>query len=491
MAQEQAYTQGSGSVFFQPDGPNTPLEWLGCHDVGDIEEPLGEVELGFCRTADGAGYAVISEGKSPPEVVSTSISGLSQRVLSSLYNARCPGALYVMRRCKGRLDRLTSYERVSILQRARVTSITEGEPVHHIDDGPPVMDEFEIQAWPPVIRVVEVAAGRKATAETLALNSIATNTDKFCAGGCVGVSVDPGDYLVIGADGGAGTANYLLSTDGGLTWAAAAADPFGVGLHISGVARINISKTITRLLAVKEAVGGAQGQTAFSDDNGATWTVVNIGGAAAGHGPTYGPGTFVMDADLMIIAGEAGYIYKSTDGGASWSVVDAAGVTAGAYTAVDFADDYNGVAVAAAGIVAVTTDGGATWKAATPITGVPALRSVAMVSPYVIWVGTDTGLLFYSNDGGVTWNPRVGWTGTGVGQVRAIDFVNDFVGFMVSNTAAPVGTVLRTIDGGLTWAVVTTPANSGLNFVKAINENLAFVVGEANAATGVILKVQA
>lgn len=489
MAQEQAYTSGSGSVFFQPDGPNTEPIWLGCHDVGDIEESLGEIELEFCRSVDGVGYDVVAERKSPPDLISTSITGLSRRTLDVLYTARCPGALYVMRRCKGRLDRLANYERVSILQRARPTTITEGEPVHHVEDNQS-MDEFEIQAWPPVLRVSEISAGRKATAELNAFNSIHTNTDRFCAGGCVGASVDWGDILVAGADGGAATANFQVSTDGGLTWAPTAADPFAIGLHISGAFRINISKNVNRLVAIKEAVGGAQGSTAYSDDNGASWTVVNIGGAAAGHGPTFGGGSFVLDADLMIIAGAAGYIYKSSNGGTSWAVVDAAGVTTGAYTSVDFADDMNGVAVAAAGIVAITADGGNTWRAATPVTAVPALRSVAMVSPYVIWVGTDTGLLYYSNDGGATWTAR-SFTGTGVGQVRSIDFVNDYIGFMATNTAAPVGTIHRTIDGGYSWVPVTTPANSGLNDVRAISENLAFVVGEANAATGVIIKVAA
>lgn len=489
MAQEPVYTGASGSVFFQPNGPNTALEFLGCHDVGDIEEPLGERELQFCRRPDGNGYDVVSEMQGPPEIVTTTISGLPRRTLDSLYNARCPGALYVMRRCKGRLDRLSNYERVSILQNAKPTSITEGEPVAFSEDTQ-IRDEFEIQAYPPVIRVVEVAAGRRTTAETLALNTIAANFDFECVGGCVGANIIPGTYLVAGADGGAGSANVQISTDGGSTWTAAAADPFAVGMHIMGIARFQVSKSVTRIVAVENAPAGAQGHVAYSDDNGATWTTVNLGGATAGHGPTTGNAFYARDFTFLIIVGAAGYIYKSTDGGASWRVVDAAGVASSAWVAVNFLDDLNGVAVnGTGGIVAVTRDGGESWTAATVVTGTPALAAVEIVSPFTIWVGTGTGLLFYSNDFGVTWNARTGWTGSGVGSVKSIDFVNPYVGWMAVNNASPLGAILRTIDGGLSWFVITTPTNAGLNDLWAVDSNHAFVVGEPSGGTAVIIEV--
>lgn len=489
MANETTYTTGSGSVFFQPAGPNTEPIWLGYHDVGDIEESLGEREVQFRRRPDGSGYDAISETQGPPEMVSVTISGCPRRVLDALYTAKCPGNLFVMRRCKGRLDRLANFERVSILYRAKPQSITEGEPVNHTEDNA-IMDEFEIQAWPPVIRVTDVAAARRASGETLAINSIAANQDIECLNGCNGTNLVPGDRLIAGADGGAGSANVLVSTDNGTTWTATAADPFAVGVNIMGVARVVISKTVTRLIAIREGAGATQGAAAYSDDNGATWTTVNIGGATAGHGPTTGNAFVVRGPTFLIFAGNAGYIYKSTDGGASWRAVESGGVSANAWTGLDFLDDLNGVAVnGTAGVVAVTRDGGESWTAATAVTGTPALNCVSVVSPYSVWVGTATGLLFYSNDYGITWTGRTGWTGSGVGQVRSIDFANDLVGWMLSNNASPVGTVLRTIDGGFTWTVITTPTNSGLNDIWAIDENHAFACGEANGGTGVILEI--
>jgi photosystem II stability/assembly factor-like uncharacterized protein len=54
-----------------------------------------------------------------------------------------------------------------------------------------------------------------------------------------------------------------------------------------------------------------------------------------------------------------------------------------------------------------------------------------------------------------------------------------------------VGSVLRTIDGGHEWQVITTPTNSGLNQIAAIREDLAYAVGEPNGGTAVFLKIRA
>ena len=157
--------------------------------------------------------------------------------------------------------------------------------------------------------------------------------------------------------------------------------------------------------------------------------------------------------------------------------------------AVHFADDKYGVAVAAAGVVAVTSDGGETWRAGSVVTGTPVLNCVYVFNDKRVQVGTATGLLYQSTNFGVTWTGVTGWVGSGIGQVRDIDYINDFVGFIAHNTAAPLGTVLRTIDGGANWAALTTPVNSGLNAVKALTENSCFAGGEANAGKALLLKV--
>jgi photosystem II stability/assembly factor-like uncharacterized protein len=88
--------------------------------------------------------------------------------------------------------------------------------------------------------------------------------------------------------------------------------------------------------------------------------------------------------------------------------------------------------------------------------------------------------LFYSNDGGVTWNTRSFGGATGAStDIHDIVFVNDYVGFLVQD-AAGVGTVYFTITGGFSWeAQVGTPTNTGLNAIYACDSNNVYVGANA------------
>jgi photosystem II stability/assembly factor-like uncharacterized protein len=250
-----------------------------------------------------------------------------------------------------------------------------------------------------------------------------------------------------------------------------------------------IGASTRRYLVAKEGTGGAvQGSVAYSDNAGTTWTEVNIGGAAQGHGAKTGRGLWALDSRHIWLAGEGGYIYFSEDGGQTWTAVEAGALTATDYACVHFVDENYGMAGAPAGIVVLSSDGGVTWELATA----PSAGDVLCCYRQDVnrmWVGTDDGEIYYSRDGGATWTERTGWTGSGVGTVRDIEFYNELIGFMLYNTAAPLGSVLRTIDGGYTWDVLTTPTNSGLNDIVVANADTVYAVGEANGGTAVILKV--
>jgi len=486
---DYVYNAGDGSIFFQPDGPGTPLQWMGCHDVDDIEAPRGEIEISQSLRADRSGWDVIGQRKSPPELVTTTVTGLTKKARDWMEKARCSnGALYMLQSNCLRKDNPLNYERAKILHHINIDSVTYAGVAHHSETGE-TTHAMSVQAWPPLLEAVEVSVGRLVTAETQAVNDIWADLYGQCLGDCGG-AVDPGDVAGAAVDSAVGpaTGNILFTADG-TTFAAGAADPFGAGLHTMSISAFQIRKTGRRWLVAKEALAAAQGQVAYSDDSGATWTVKSIGGAAAGHGAVNGGALYAPSRDFCILAGRVGYIYKSVDGGETWVAKESGVITAGNYMAVHFADDKYGVAVAAAGVVAVTSDGGETWRAGSVVTGTPVLNCVYVFNDKRVQVGTATGLLYQSTNFGVTWTGVTGWVGSGIGQVRDIDYINDFVGFIAHNTAAPLGTVLRTIDGGANWAALTTPVNSGLNAVKALTENSCFAGGEANAGKALLLKV--
>jgi photosystem II stability/assembly factor-like uncharacterized protein len=231
-----------------------------------------------------------------------------------------------------------------------------------------------------------------------------------------------------------------------------------------------------------------QGQVAYSDNDGTTWTVISVGGAAVDHGAVTGRGLWALDSRHIWLAGVNGYIYFSEDGGATWTAVEPGLVTVTDYACVHFVDENYGMAGAPAGLVAVSNDGGVTWAAVTA----PSAGDVLCCFRQDInrmWVGTDDGEIWFSRDGGTTWTERTGWTGSGVGDVMDIEFYDELIGFMAYNSAAPLGAILRTIDGGYTWDVLTTPLNLGLNDIAVASADVVYAAGEAQGGTAVILKV--
>jgi photosystem II stability/assembly factor-like uncharacterized protein len=83
-------------------------------------------------------------------------------------------------------------------------------------------------------------------------------------------------------------------------------------------------------------------------------------------------------------------------------------------------------------------------------------------------------------DGGATYGHKI-FNGHGTKAVADISFINEHVGVLVANTAAPVGTVYHSVDGGHTWNAVDVPANLGLNACVQADLNRAYIVGKVDA----------
>jgi photosystem II stability/assembly factor-like uncharacterized protein len=111
----------------------------------------------------------------------------------------------------------------------------------------------------------------------------------------------------------------------------------------------------------------------------------------------------------------------------------------------------------------------------------------------VVRCGNNTGELWVTFNGGLSWTQITNFVGTGVGQVRAVEFLNDVQGFMLTNTAGPVGTLHMTRDCGRSWEALTTPDNDGLNSLDLISSANIFGCGntEAVSATALLLRASA
>ena len=115
-----------------------------------------------------------------------------------------------------------------------------------------------------------------------------------------------------------------------------------------------------------------------------------------------------------------------------------------------------------------------------------------MRSPQEWLVGTATGRLWYTINGGATWDEK-GFTGAGGGQVRDIVFATPSVGYMAHDNGTS-GRVLRTIDGGFSWYVMpegagSIPANVSVNRLAVCDDpNILYAAGVGSGADGIWIK---
>jgi photosystem II stability/assembly factor-like uncharacterized protein len=151
-------------------------------------------------------------------------------------------------------------------------------------------------------------------------------------------------------------------------------------------------------------------------------------------------------------------IVKSTDGGSSWALADS-GIAmdweVGPRTlAIDYAHPetlYAGTRGFYPGKLYKSTDGGKYWFVPSDTLSLSGVSAIG-IDPFdsqVIMVGTGSGRIWRSSDGGSTW----AWTGLDAGIVSAIEISKVDHKIHVASSwlpSAPVG-YYSSIDGGMTW----------------------------------------
>lgn len=482
-------TKDNGALWVQPGGPNTKVYYLGCHDLGDISAPQGGLTLLQCFDGKG-GWKTVGSTAEPPAPITTNIGTYLGGQADWLEKLTCPAPFYVLLRDCGKPDLFANRVRALILDVQRLSSINYTGLVNKSEDQPSMVN-VDIEAAPPLISTYTVTAVRQAIAETTDLHGVAVCNEDRCAGPCGGRETAGDDLIVTGEALGASPANKgeaWVSSDGGGTWAAAAAQPFAGGEDLGPVVCFPYGRTTTRQIVARfETDAGNPAEVAISDDNGATWSQVNVG-SVNGQFAADSDALFALDATHIWLVTTGGYIYFSDDGGETWTAQEDGQITTSNLRAVAFQKDgLIGFAVGVANVTLKTIDGGLNWSAVTgPAVGV-VLNTVAVTEDGHVWIGAANGNLYYSHDYGVTWTQRA-FTNDGAGEVASVKFANRYVGYMISNTAAPVGTIHRTINGGYTWEPLTAIPNAGLNGLAVANPNLAYVVGNVST-TSVVLKV--
>ena len=481
-----------GSLFIQINPNDTP-EYLGCVDLADVPEPAGDQTLFYCRNRDGKLEAIGSVQGTPAQGTTTLTIPMfaNSDLLDRIKN--CDFTLFAMTDACGKLGVFNNYSRGTVMFNVRRTNKTRQNLVMR-ESADKILRVLEV-SYQGVYDVYTLTVAQQTIAETRNLNTIVFDLDTRCAGDC-GAPKDPNDIGYIGSSGTAGSptsdADIWSTDDEGATWAnatGAVPSPFAGGNIMSSVL-FQMDKNTWRLLVASSAKAG-NAQIAYSDDSGATWTTVTVG-STAWEGAAHADALFAFDRDHIWFATDHGRVYFSDDAGVTWTS-QASALTASAavsLNAVKFSDYDNGFAAGNDDTLIKTVDGGDTWSAVTtaPTTS-DNITALWVFSKYALMVGSNADGLWKSLDAGVTWT-SVTFTGQGTtGTVNGIDARNDNVLFMIHNTSAPLGSVHISIDGGMSWQRLTTPTNAGLNDVIAIDENTAYVVGNAYGGTGFVAKI--
>lgn len=298
-----------------------------------------------------------------------------------------------------------------------------------------------------------------------------------------------------------GTAPRLIYTvDGGVTWGQAAIDGLGDTEDPAGIDIVG-----GRLLVYTRTAGGPTISGYYwSDINTATgvpgtWTKVTSGFVASFQ--VYD--CVVLSSREVFFCADGGYIYKSTDITSGVTVVSPGNATTTALRRIHGKGNVL-VAVGGSGTVIKSINRGVTWQTTTTSPIVATLQAIAVVDDGIFWIGSASGTLHYSLNGGENWTQQT-FDGSGAGQIRDIVFVSDEVGFFSHDTATPTGRLFATWTGGTFWTRSAPRINNmvtanrfnrvvtpGRSVHVSIASNIVLLAGLAgNGSDGVLVLGQA
>ncbi|MCF8378005.1 MAG: T9SS type A sorting domain-containing protein [Bacteroidales bacterium] len=235
--------------------------------------------------------------------------------------------------------------------------------------------------------------------------------------------------------------NYInITTDGGTTW---------TPTYFYTTMGLTASSAVYDIEFVDANTGYACGMNGLimkTTDGGVSWTLLNFTNSIPYVTDAILYDIHFLSATTGWIVGESGVILKTADGGATWTKTTKANYIQG----ISFGDANNGIAVGSSyRYVLRTTNGGATWDAIDPL-NIPYIYPYSVthtgpLSAYIVGLkyvnSTQYGTILKTIDGGVSWKEQ--WTDE-VNTLNDIIFVDSDNGWAVGNN----GEIQRTGSGG-------------------------------------------
>jgi len=179
------------------------------------------------------------------------------------------------------------------------------------------------------------------------------------------------------------------TTDGGVNW-------------VEQQSNLNSSILLWNVQFIDSQIGfavGTNGNFLRTTNGGDDWTVLVISSQTL-------TGLSFIDANNGWVSGQTGALLKTTDGGVNWTGLTT-GSTNNLYN-ITFLNENVGYA-ASIGIVYKTIDGGANWTTQRP-QGASTLWNIDFINENVGWTVGASGMIFYTENGGDTWEIQQSFT---------------------------------------------------------------------------------
>jgi photosystem II stability/assembly factor-like uncharacterized protein len=234
---------------------------------------------------------------------------------------------------------------------------------------------------------------------------------------------------------GSGGSGVIRSADGGLAW-----EPANAGIERVGVETVVFDGT--RLVGAAPDKG-----VLLSEDGGGSWT-------RSVQGIPFGGNIRALanTSSFLFAATQGDGVYRSEDNGENWTQTsqDPSHVLENETVISLLAEDAFVLAGTAFSGVFRSADGGATWissNAGLPA-GVVQGLSLARAGTNVL-LGTQDAL-YYSSNGGVSWNPST----LGDGAVSALAADDGFAHANYVNGISSIDGIYRSTNDGVSWTLV-------------------------------------
>lgn len=166
-------------------------------------------------------------------------------------------------------------------------------------------------------------------------------------------------------------------------------------------------------------------------------------------------------------------ILKTIDGGQTWSPLNHNQSNTISFYAIDFTDSNNGYISGTNGILIKTTDAGNSWTNCTTGTSYP-LTNLTFTSAQIGYAGTNYGYLYRTTNAGNSWSALT------TSSSNYTYCINDTTLYLVGSS----GSILKTINAGLTWTSTPNRNVSDLNSAYFIDADTAYTCGY----NGLVLK---